>query len=406
MKDYRFHTPDGISDILPWECVIKKDMEKRLRVLFDRHGYLEVETPCLEFLDVYAGSGFVSPENMYKLTDGAGRLLALRYDGTVPAARVAATLMREEPLPLRISYIENMFRFHESGGGRQREFTQGGVELLGAALPEADGEVISLAILAAREVGIRDMQISLGQVDFFLGLMEEWDVQEEDAREISGYIDRKDTVALETAADRCHLREADKETLLLLPSLFGTFDVLDAFSARVKGKRALAALSNLREILEILEDFDCLSYVSVDLGMLPGLDYYTGMIFKGFTYEIGFPIFSGGRYNHVVASFGYDVPAVGFSMGINLCLTALRRQKNLWETTGINSIIGYEKDRVTRRRAAELLNALRQEGKVVLLDCEGMEEEALRKYARQKGIGEVIFLRTPFDTERLGKNYE
>ena len=393
MKDYRFHTPDGVSDILPSECFVKREMEKKLRTLFGGQGYDEIETPGFEYLDVFSGSGFVAAENLYKMTDGAGRLLGLRYDGTIPAARVAANLLKEETLPLRLSYIDKMYRFHESGGGRQKEFTQAGVEFLGATRPEADGEVIALAIAAAREIGIEDIQVSLGQVEFFLGLMEEWGVSGEDAEQISILVDQKDTVALERAAGRIGLAEADRKTLLMLPALFGTYDVLDAFAARVKGVRALAALDSLRRILRILDDYECLTYVSVDMGMLPNLDYYTGMIFKGFTYEIGFPIFSGGRYDKVISAFGRDVPAVGFSLGVNLCMTALRRQKRIPEQPLLDTIIGFEQDEDVCREAISLLRELRGTGKRVILDCQGMDEDALEAYAEKKDIQEIIFLK-------------
>ena len=391
MKDYRYHTPDGVSDLLPAECFAKKESERRLRQLFALHGYREIETPGMEYLDVFTGGGFVAAENLCKMTDADGRLIGLRYDGTIPAARVAAGLLRDEPLPLRLSYIENMYRFRESGGGRQKEFTQAGVELLGASEPVADAEVIALAIAAAREAGIEDMQVSLGQVEFFLGLMEDWGIDAENARQISSLIDRKDIVALEKAAER-YLTDADqRELLLMLPALFGTYEVLNAFAARVSGTRARAALDNLREILGILEDYGCLSYISVDLGMLPGLDYYTGMIFKGFTYEIGFPIFSGGRYDRVTSAFGRDMPAVGFSMGVNLCLTALRRQRGISEIRSVDVLVGCTATPQARKSAIQKLAELRASGQRAILDVRYPTEADLLDFARQSGVEQVLF---------------
>lgn len=391
MRDYRFHTPDGLSDILPEECSAKREMESRLRKLFGLYGYQEIETPGLEFLDVFSGSNFVMPEHMYKMTDESGRLLVLRYDGTIPAARVAATLLKEEPLPLRISYVENMYRFKESGGGRQKEFSQGGVELLGVSSPEADAEVISLAIRSALDVGIADLQISLGQVEFFLGLMEEWNVSSENAQAFSRLIDQKDTVALGNLADQCALKDREKEVLLMLPARFGTYDVLDDFKSRIQNKRAEKALQNIRDILDIMNDYGYLKYVSVDFGMLRSLDYYTGMIFKGFTYEIGFPVFSGGRYDHVVSAFGKDVPSVGFSIGINLCMTALRRQEKSPPAPAIDVMIGYESPNV-RVKALEKAEELRGEGLRTLLDCEGKTKEELEKFAAKSEIRQCIFI--------------
>ena len=392
MGNYRFHTPDGVNDILPEECRTKRALEQKLRTLFSTHGYREIETPGIEFYDVYAGDRFIAQENLYKLVDQDGRILALRYDGTVPVARLAATLFRDAPPPLRLSYIENMYRFRESGGGRQREFCQAGVELLGLSSAESDAEVIALAISAALKIGVTDLQISIGQTEFFKGLMEEWNIPADDAEDISRHIDQKDTVALEKAAARYGLSETEKETLLKIPALFGTYDTLSDFENRVNSPRAKAALGNLREILDILDDYGYTKYVSIDLGMLRSLDYYTGMIFKGFTYEIGFPIISGGRYDKAVLAFGRDLAAVGFSMSLNLCMTALRRQGKEPAPLTTDAITGYSTEPGLRRLALEMASHMRKEGLAVLVDCEGMTEEELSDFAEKRKIEQVIFL--------------
>jgi len=398
MSNYRFHTPDGVSDMLPEECRTKRELEQQLRTLFSLSGYQEIETPGIEFYDVFASGDFVSQENLYKLCDQEGRILSLRYDGTVPAARLAATLFKDTPAPLRLSYVENMYRFRESGGGRQREFCQAGVELLGLSSTQADAEVIALAISSALEIGVTDLQISIGQSEFFKGLMEEWSIPPEDAGEISKHIDQKDTVALEKAADRYGLSSAAKETLLLIPALFGTYDTLDIFDNRVGNPRSKEALRNVREILDILDDYGYTRYVSVDLGMLRSLDYYTGMIFKGFTYEVGFPIISGGRYDKVVSVFGRDLAAVGFSLSLNLCMTALRRQDKELPPVPVDTVIGYSDKPGMRRLALSMAKDLRSEGLITLVDCEGMNEENLSLFAESRGIEQMVFL----DDEECG----
>lgn len=393
MGNYRFHTPDGVSDMLPEVCATKRGIENKLRTLFDASGYQEIETPGIEFFDVYAGGNFVAPENLYKLTDREGRILVLRYDGTVPAARLAATVLKDYPLPLRLSYIENMYRFLESGGGKQREFSQAGIELMGVRNAQADAEVIATSIAAALEIGLTDLQVAVGQVDFFLGLMEEWGVSEEDADLLSKLVDRKDSVMLEKMADRMSLSPENKETLLMIPTLFGTYDTIDLLEKRVEGPRAKAALSDLREILETLADYGYMKYISLDLGMLRSLDYYTGMIFKGFTREVGFPIISGGRYDKVVSVFGRDVPAVGFSIGITLCITALHRQEWSRERRSTDVIIGYDAETGLRKKAIQAARELRKKKMKVILDCSGKDENGLNSYAKSNGIGQVIYLK-------------
>ncbi len=393
MGNYRFHTPDGVSDMLPEVCATKRGIEGKLRNLFDASGYQEIETPGIEFFDVYAGGNFVTQENMYKLTDQEGRILVLRYDGTIPAARLSATVLKDYALPLRLSYIENMYRFRESGGGKQREFAQAGVELMGVRNAQADAEVIALSIASALEIGLSDLQVAVGQVDFFLGLMEEWGIGEEDADLLSKLVDRKDSVMLEKMADRLSLSPENKKTLLMIPTLFGTYDTIDLLEKRVEGKRAKAALSDLRDILDTLADYGYMKYISLDLGMLRSLEYYTGMIFKGFTREVGFPIISGGRYDKVVSVFGRDLPAVGFSIGITLCITALHRQEWSVERKSVDVVIGYDILPGLRKKAIRAARELRKRKMRVILDCSGKNERDLNGYAKSNGIGQVIYIK-------------
>ena len=294
MGNYRFHTPEGVVDILPQDASVKRKIEADIRELFAGYGYSEVETPGIEYYDVYASGDFVATEDMYKMTDLDGRLIALRFDGTIPVARLSATLLKDEKPPLRLSYVENMYRFKKTGGGKLREFSQAGVELLGLQNSEADAEVVALGIQSVLQTGITDLQVSVGQVEFFKGLVEEWGLTTDEELELSTAVDQKDIVRIEKIAERLGLSEDAKEILDMISNKFGTYDVLDAFEDKVKNDRSRAALANLREILQVLEDYELIQYVSVDLGMLRSLDYYTGMIFKGFTYEIGFPILSGG----------------------------------------------------------------------------------------------------------------
>lgn len=393
MGNYRFHTPDGVSDMLPEVCATKRGIESKLRNLFDASGYQEIETPGIEFFDVYASGNFVAQENMYKLTDQEGRILVLRYDGTVPAARLAATVLKDYTLPLRLSYIENMYRFRESGGGKQREFAQAGIELMGVSNAQADAEVIATSIAAALEVGLSDLQVAVGQVDFFLGLIEEWGIGGEDADLLSKLVDRKDSVMLEKMAERLGLSPENRDTLMMIPTLFGTYDTIDLLEKRVAGARAKAALANLREILDTIKDYGYMKYISLDLGMLRSLDYYTGMIFKGFTREVGFPIISGGRYDRVVSVFGRDVPAVGFSIGITLCITALHRQEWSKERKSTDIIIGYDAGPGLRKKAIRAARELRKKKMKVILDCSGKDENELNDYAKKSEIGQVIYIK-------------
>ncbi len=391
MGKWKYYTPEGVSDILPEECSKKRKIEKKLRTLFSLSGYREIETPGLEFYDVYAsGEGFAPQEGMFKFFDHQGRILSLRYDGTIPAVRVASTLMKESKPPFRLSYIGNMYRYNETGGGKQREFTQAGIELMGPNNSSADAQVIATAIDSALVCGLTDLQVSLGNVEFFKGLTEEWKLGNESVKLLLKFIDGKETVALEDLSAELGLDDRAKTALMKMTSSYGTFELIEEMKDLVSNKRSLNALENLSEVLEILSDMDLLKYVSLDLGMLQSLDYYTGIIFKGFTYGIGFPLFSGGRYDNVAGEFGRNLPATGFSIGINFVMNALRIQNKDTFDYGSQIIVGYDEE--SRKQAFDFVRSKRAENICVELDCSGLDFEELKIYANTAGIPEVYYI--------------
>lgn len=391
MSKWKIYTPEGVQDILFDECAAKREVEVKLRNLFRSCGYFEVETPTIEFYDVFSSdSGSIPQEAMFKFFDQQGRILVLRPDITVPIARIAATKCREMSYPLRFSYIGNVFRYNDYGGGKQNEFTQAGVEVLGVSTPESDAEVISIAINAMKTAGLEDFQVDVGQMDFFKGLMEETRLNEVETENLRSLIDRKDYVGLEEFLNRCDLTEDMKKLLVELPTFFGSTDVIDKVESFSLNKRSLDALENIRQVLDILDDYGLNKYVSVDLGMLRGLDYDTGIIFRGFTYGVGFPVLTGGRYDSLTGEFGRQCPATGFSMGLSMVMTALQRQKAINPKPCADSLICYSAE--GRKKAFELCNELRRQGLIIELDLTGGDVVEIKAYAGRKNIGGVIHI--------------
>lgn len=389
----KFYTPDGFNDILPEVAAFKREAEAKLRNLFAKYGYMEIETPGFEYCDIYTATDFVGEEDLYKITDQKGRLLAARYDGTVPVARYAATTYKDYPAPLRFSYIENMYRFKQMGGGKQSGFTQAGVELMGVKGADSDAEVIALAILSALEIGVTDLQVSVGQVEIFKGIARQMKLSEEDTATVREAINARDSVTIEKVASKLGLSEEDKDVLLMLPEALGTYDVLEELRGKVKDETAAKALDHLKEILDILTDYDLIKYVNVDLGLAGSEDYYTGMIFKGYTYEVGFPIISGGRYDNVVKKFGRDLEAVGFSLGLSLAITALARQDKEFPKARAEAIVGYDRHiKGARRNALVLAQSLRADGTSVIFDSSAMTEDELEAYSEKMEIPATFFV--------------
>ncbi|PYG88139.1 ATP phosphoribosyltransferase regulatory subunit [Ruminiclostridium sufflavum DSM 19573] len=391
MSKWKIYTPDGVQDILFDECYSKRELENKIRNTFRAYGYYEVETPAIEFFDVFSSEVEHFPqESMVKFFDQKGRILVLRPDITVPVARVTATKNRDVKLPIKYSYIGNVFRFNEVGGGRQNEFTQAGVELLGDYSSESDAEIIAIAINILKTAGLESFQIDIGQVEFFKGLAEEAGFSNEDTVRISKLIDRKDIVGLAEIAGGYEMEDELRKLILKLPGLFGSIEVIKDLKKVTKNSRSIAALENIEEVIGILGDYGFSRYISVDFGMLKGLNYDTGIIFRGFTYGVGFPILSGGRYDNLTSSFGRDCPATGFSLGINMLMTALEKAQMPLEKPNVDSLICYKK--ANRKNAIEIAEALRKQAMNIETFVLTDEIQQGISYAVSKQIGGVIYI--------------
>ena len=385
MGKWKIYTPEGVKDQLPNNCYLKRNLEGTLRQFFLGYGFDEIETPVIEFYDTfYLTMNSMKQEEMFKLIDSRGRLLVLRPDMTIPTARMVATKMADRTTPQQYFYIGDCFRFNEAGGGRLNEFTQLGCEMLGANGPKADAQLIVTAIQALLETGLTDFQIDIGQVEFFKGLMAKAGIVGDELEEIRKLIDSKDFIGLKLILDQTDMDDEIKKIALNLPSLFGSFDILDRLESLDLNEMSRNALKNLREIMSVIDNFGFAKYVSIDLGMVPSLDYYTGIIFKGFTHSVGFPIISGGRYDNLVEEFGKSMSATGFSIGINMVMDAIQRQKIVTENPVVDVFVIYNEE--SGKAAFEYANTLRDEGMRVRMDISNFDREQAIKYCKANDI--------------------
>lgn len=389
MSRWKTYTPDGVQDILIDDCFIKRDLEERIRYLFRLYGYFEVETPMLEFYDTFAADEELIPqETMFKSFDQQGRILVLRPDITIPIARITATKFKNTQFPLKLSYIGNTFSYNEHGGGKQKEYTQAGVEIVGVRSPEADAEAIVTAINSLKAIGLENFKIDVGEVEFFKGLMEETGLSEQDIEQMRVLIENKDYIGIEQLVKEYPIRADLKELILSLPGLFGSIDILDKVEKLTTNERSLNALKNLKAVFAILEDFGVSKYVAIDLGMVQRLNYYTGIIFRGFTYGVGFPVISGGRYDNLIEKFGEKISATGFSIGINLLMMALTKQDIEMDKPGIDYLVAYSQS--ARKTAYKVCELLRTQGLSVEINITNLDMESLLRYANNKGIDSII----------------
>lgn len=354
--EWKYFTAEGMRDHLPADTYARRQTEIRLRELFWTWGYAEVETPEIEFADVYLHERFVKQEALYKFSDPQGRLLALRYDNTVPLARLAATSGRNLSLPLRLSYIGTMFRANEPGGARNHQFEQAGVEFMGLSDLAADGEVLALAITTLQEMGLRDFQISLNQTGFYKALVDEFQLDENLAGTLPKIIDGKEFVLLDSILSSANLPSRLTSILETMMETTGSYEVLAAVRPLTDNQEALSALADLQGILDYLKAAGLEEYVSIDLGLLKNLSYYTGTIFRGYVPGAGQPLLSGGRYDKLCAAFGRDLPATGFSLDLDLLSLSLKAAGLLPSDARNSEVLVYS----PAQRAAALREAARR----------------------------------------------
>ncbi|NCA99979.1 MAG: ATP phosphoribosyltransferase regulatory subunit, partial [Clostridia bacterium] len=203
-------------------------------------------------------------------------------------------------------------------------------------------------------------------------------------------IDAKDMVAIEELSDRIGLSGKARDVLLQMPALYGTYDVIDQLELLVENALSREALANLRAVLDHLAAAGLLEFVSLDLGQLQSLNYYSGVIFKGFTYGLGFPLFSGGRYDQLVSNFGRQLSATGFSIGLNFALMALRRQGHSLPARPAVDFLGYHPSR--QKDALARARQMRHSGWSVVCDYDGKSYAELANLAAHSDYASILYL--------------
>lgn len=367
-RPFQTQLPKGAKIYLPDEAFAKRRVEQRLLGVVGRWGYREVVTPTYEYADVLSvGTDEGLQERMFKLVDrDTGRMLALRADITPQIARIVATRLRDEPKPLRLAYVTNVFRYEEPQVGRYREFYQAGVELVGLEKPEADAEMIAMAVEGLQALGLERFQLNVGQADFFRGVLEELKIGREQGRELQEVMSRKDASTLERLVRELAPPASTAELLLALPDLFGREEVLERGARLVKNARSERALANLGEVHRLLRAYGLSEAVILDLGEVRGFDYYSGVHFEGYVSGLGAALCGGGRYDQMLGSFGYECPATGFAFDIGRALLAMEAQRVAVPLEGPDFfIIDFTPEKT---RALALSRRLRDLGAVVARD--------------------------------------
>ncbi|MDR3136519.1 MAG: ATP phosphoribosyltransferase regulatory subunit [Coriobacteriales bacterium] len=376
-------TPRGFKDILPSEARWRESIVTAAQNCMSLWGYAPIETPTLEVGEVLEQGGELSP-NLFRLFDVDNELLVLRPDVTLQVARMAASRLADNDLPLRLRYVQPVFREEKSLKAQARQFTQIGVESLGLAGAVADAEVVLLAIDTLAACGLQEFQIYVGTVGVLRLLL--------DRCLTTQAVDAQWQAAMLAACHQGSVAEIKRLTVAVgldskyarvfeeLPDINGKGDAIVRCRQLVEPLGLSDGLDQLSATWEILAGVGAERWASIDFSVISAYDYYTGLVFEVYVPGLGVLLGSGGRYDRMMQRFGASAPAAGFALSLEAVMRALLHQGiaiTMPETDQPNVVVAGSNAVEAFKQAA----SMRGKGKAVVI----AEDQARAvRTARQK----------------------
>ena len=369
------HTPEGVRDIYGSEFVQKFELQQLLYHVLAERGYQGIETPTFEFFDVFSREvGTVPSRELYKFFDKEGNTLALRPDMTPSIARAVSKYFHDDT-PIRLCYMGNTFINYDKYQGRLKETTQLGAELMGEGSAASDVELLSVLVEALQAAGLKEFQVSIGQVEFFKALLKEAGIGSEAEENLRQLISDKNRFGAEELLEDYDLSPSLREIFLEMATLSGTTEVIEKARSLTDNPDALEALSRLETIYEGLKEKGFERYITFDLSMLSKYKYYTGIVFRAYSYGYGEPVAKGGRYDTLLSHFGRQLPAVGFAIVVDQLQRALNSSGVRQEAAGPDGKRYLTFALTKGRLAKKTLELLEKVG----ITCEEMKDPDSRK---------------------------
>lgn len=361
MEKKLLHTPEGVRDIYNTECENKLYLQEQIHKTLKLYGYNDIQTPTFEFFDIFnKEKGSAPSKNLYKFFDREGNTLVLRPDMTPSIARAYAKYYMEDNMPIRFCYMGNTFINNAEHQGKLKETTHIGAELIGDNKSDADAETIALTIDALLKVGLKEFQIEIGHADYFKGLIEASKVDEETAAYLRELLSNKNYFGVEEIVSSLNIDNNIKEAFIKLPEFVGSIEVIKKAKETLSVNELVEnALDRLEKVYNILKVYGYEKYISFDLGIVSDYQYYTGIVFSGYTYGTGDAIVKGGRYDDLLKQFGKNSPSIGFCIYIDNLLIAMERQKLEIGGVSLKQVVLY--DNISSKAAIELAFKLRND---------------------------------------------
>ncbi len=365
---FMFEKPLGMRDTLPELYEKKHRVRSQMADTMRQWGYEFMETPTLEYYETVGAASAINDAQLFKLLDKDGHTLVLRPDMTAPIARVAASKLLDENLPVRLAYSANVFRAQQREGGRPAEFEQIGIEFLNDQTVSCDAEVIALLISSLKRAGLSEFQVSIGHVGFAQELFMQILGTNGRATALRKFLYEKNYVGYREQINSFQLSTIDKQRLLKLLQLRGSGEIFGNALDIIENDKGKQAILELQELWEVIKDYGVEDHVKFDLSIVSHMSYYSGILFEVYAGNVGFPIGNGGRYS-LIEKFGKKATATGFAVRVDMLLEALGGGP-LQEAT---HCILFSQER--RKEAFQLAQSLHEQGKkAVLQDITGVND--------------------------------
>jgi histidyl-tRNA synthetase len=392
-----FKTVRGMRDFLPRDAERMRHVEQVSRELAQLYGYEEVITPVVESYDLLAAkAGEEIRERMYSFKDLGGRKVALRPEFTASVARLVTTKMRNEPKPMRFFSVGSLYRYDEPQYGRFREFWQANYELFGSDKPEADAEILMLTNDLLMKLGLRNWRFKIGHMGILRGILSQEGLDDGQQNRIMQLLDKKrweEALAITRSAD------VSQNCLTTLKKIFETkgkdaFQVLKRAEESVQDyENAVAAVENLREILELTGESGVKLDVMIEAGFARGIEYYTGMVFEPYVPEIEMALSGGGRYDKLIELFGGEpIPAVGVAQGVDRIVLAMKKQRVPPKIAKEKRVVVIPVNEESRAKAMEFSSILRNAGLAVEVEVMGRAVSKALSDADRRAVAYAVIV--------------
>jgi histidyl-tRNA synthetase len=370
--------PRGTRDFGPDEMETRRYFESLMRDVARTHGFREVSTPIFETTDLFvvkSGPGIV--EEMYAFKDKGDREICLRPELTAPVIRFFVSDLTTYPRPLKMFYFGQCFRYERPQSGRYREFFQFGAELIGAPTPESDAEVIGLAASIVKKTGLKDYKIRVGHIGILRSKLASAGVKPDDMLKILQKLDKKLYDEARPIMKEAGMTDESMEDVIRTTQITGPVSVLDEFTGEAK--------EHLQQVFDVLNAYG-FDNVSVDLGVVRGLAYYTGMVFEADAPALGAEkqICGGGSYSLSELFGGEKVFSSGFGIGFDRILLALNREGMASPKTGIQAYVIPVNEKM-RPQAFKIVAELRESG--IVADIDLMRRNLAKNFKYADSVG-------------------